>query len=110
MSASSTIGGGPASDALHQAVDGIGGSVADLTGEMGIDLGGARAGVAEVLLDQPGVETVLEQVSGVAVPQRVNVGTLADAALFEGAPEGFLQGGPIDGRRGRSGCRSSRGR
>jgi hypothetical protein len=39
-----------ASAALHEPVDGIGGGLADLPGEVGVDGGGLRALVSEVLL------------------------------------------------------------
>ena len=40
-------------------------------GHMGINLGGADAGVAEQFLDDPQVGAVLEQVRGKAVPEHV---------------------------------------
>ncbi len=81
---------GVASDALPEAVDGIEGVVADYAGEVGVDRGGTRAGMAEILLDQPELDASFEEVGGVGMPQRMDVGAFMDAALFQGPLEGFL--------------------
>jgi len=85
-------GGNPwRSAALHQPVDGVSCGVANLPGEVGVDGSSAGAGVAEVLLDQSQVDTILEQMGGVGVAQGVDVGALVDAALFHGVAEGTLE-------------------
>jgi hypothetical protein len=53
---------------VHQALDRIARRVTDLAGQMGVDGGGARAAVAEVVLNDPQIDPVLEQVGGVGVP------------------------------------------
>ena len=69
---------------------------------MGINGGGGRIGMAEVDLDLAEVFTLLQQMSGVAVAQTVDMAGLLDAALFESQAEGALQGGAMDGFGGGS--------
>src|ERR1051326_5421105 len=68
------------SGALHQAIDRVSCSVANLPRHMGVDGGGLKAGMAEVLLDQAQVDTVLEQMGGIGMPQGVNVSALVQTA------------------------------
>lgn len=70
---------------LHEAVDGVEGVVADLTGEVGIEDGGPETGMAEVFLNQLELDTRLEKVSGIGVAQGVDVGPLADTARLQGS-------------------------
>jgi len=85
------------SEALHQAVDGIAGGLVDLLGEVGVDLGGSDAGMAEVDLDDAGIRVVFEQVSRVGMSQGVHVSALVNATELEGAAEGALEAGAGDG-------------
>src|ERR1044071_1865516 len=79
------------SASLHQAIDGISCSVTNLPGQMGVDGGRARAGMAEVLLDEAEIDTVFEQVGGVGVAQGVDVGALIQTAPLDGVTESALQ-------------------
>ena len=88
---------GVASDALDEAVDRIESGVADFTGEMSVDRGGTRAGMAEILLDQLELDAGFKEVGCVGMSKRMNVGALMDAALFQGPLEGFLQAVAADG-------------
>jgi hypothetical protein len=81
MSASSHgRGSGWRSEGLDEAFDGIQGGVADFPGEVGVESSGARAGVAEVFLDQPELDAGLQEVDGVGMAEGVDVGTLGEAA------------------------------
>jgi len=64
--------------------------------QMGIHLGGAGAAVPEVLLDDPEVHPRFQQMGGVGVPQRMDVGPLGDPGPQEGPPEGALEAAPSD--------------
>ncbi len=79
------------SEALHQPVDRIDGGLADLRREVGIDLRGPGARVAEVGLDEAEIHAGFEQMGRVGVPQRVDVGPLVHAALLAGPDKGRLQ-------------------
>jgi len=63
------------------------------TGQVGIDGGDDWALVAEVDLDLTEVLALFQQVSGVGMAQRVNVGVLFDTAGLEREAEGPLQRG-----------------
>ena len=82
---------------LHQAIDGVFCRVANLPSEMSVDGGSARAGMAEVLLDESEIDAVLEQVSGIGVTQGVDVSALVQAAPLDGVSEGALQTVASDG-------------
>jgi hypothetical protein len=56
------------SETLHQLVQRIGESGEHFTGQMGVQLRGARAAVAEVVLDDAQVEAGLQQMSGIGMP------------------------------------------
>lgn len=66
------------------------------TGQMRVDRGDHRAGVAEIDLDLTQVLALFEQVRGVGMAQGMDVGVLFDAAGFERQAEGALQGGALD--------------
>ena len=70
--------------------------------EMRVERGGAEAGVAEVVLNEGEGDARFEEMRGVAVAERMHMGALVHAALFDRAPEGALQRGPGDGRRGKN--------
>ena len=71
------------------------------TGQVGVDDGSHRAPMAEVDLDLAEVLALLQQVSGVAVPQGVDVRVLGDAAGLKGQAEGALESGAAHGPGGR---------
>ena len=75
------------SEPLHQPIDRIDGGLAHLRREMGVDLRGPGARVAQIHLDDAKVHSGFQQVGGVGVPQRVHVRALVDAALPEGPDE-----------------------
>ena len=77
------------SDALHELVQRIGQGGPHLPRQMRVDLGGAGAAVAQVLLDDPQVPG-LQQVGGVRMAQGVDMGALVDATLLQGPAEGTL--------------------
>ena len=68
---------------------------------MRVERGGAEAGVPEVVLNEREGDARFEEMRGVAVPERMHMGALVHAALFDRAPEGALQRGPRDRRRGK---------
>jgi len=70
--------------------------------QVGIDDGGNGAFVAEVDLNLAKVLTLFEQVGGVGVPQRMDMGLLFNAAGIEGQAESTLEGGAAH-RLGRGG-------
>ena len=82
---------------------------AEFAGEVGVDGGGAEAGVPEGLLDEREGDARFEEMRRVAVAQGMDVGALVDAALFHGAHEGALQAGARDGRCGGNGGRRTLG-
>lgn len=63
------------------------------TGQMSVDGGGDGTSVSEIDLYLAQVFTSFEQMSGVGVPQGVDVGDLFDAAFFESLAEGQLECG-----------------
>ena len=69
----STMAGPPS---LEEAVGGLTQEETELVpqrlGQMGVDLGGSQARMAEQDLDEPDVHAALEQVSGEAMTQRLN--------------------------------------
>ena len=73
------------------------------TGQVGVDDGGQGALMAEVDLDLAEVLALFQQVGGVRMTQRVDVGTLGDAAGFQGEAKGALEGGAAHRLRG-GGC------
>ena len=74
--------------------------------EMRGERGGAEAGVAEVILNEREGDAGFAEMRGVAVPERMHIGALVHAALFDRACERALQRGPDDG--GRVGTRCGR--
>jgi len=62
-------------------------------GEVSVDGGGLRAGVAQVFLDQSEIDAGFEQVGGVTVAERVDVGALVDAARLDRSHERALETG-----------------
>lgn len=73
------------------------------TGQVGIDDGGDGAFVAEVDLNLAEVFALFEQVGGVRVTQRMDVGQLFDAAGFEGQAKAALESAARHGFGGRAG-------
>ena len=59
--------------------------VAQFPREVRVDRGGAHAAVAEIFLNELQCYAGFEEVRGVAVAQRVDVSTLVDAGLPNGA-------------------------
>ncbi len=62
-------------------------------GQMGVDLCGTQAGVAEQDLDEADVDAALQQVCGEAVTQRVRPKVAIKAALVPRLDEGGACGG-----------------
>jgi hypothetical protein len=65
--------------------------------DVGVDLGGLRAGVAEELLDVAEVGAGLEEVGGEAVAEGVGTGVGGDAGFAAGGGDDVLGG--ADGER-----------
>src|SRR5437867_13161323 len=85
------------SEPFHQSVDGVAGGLVDLLCEMRVDLSGSQTAVPEVDLDDATIGAVFEEVGGVGMSERVDVGSFDDAAELEGAAEGALEAAVRDG-------------
>ena len=72
-------------------------------GQVGIDDGGEGAFVAEVDLNLAEVFALFEQVGGVRVAERVDMGVFFDAAGFEGQTETTLESATGHGLGGGAG-------
>ena len=68
-----------------------------VTGDVGVDFGGADGGVAEEFLDDAQVGAVLEQVGGEAVPEHVGGDVPFHAGVADAVFDALPQG---DGRKG----------
>lgn len=77
----------------HQVIDRRERGVAKLAREVRVDRGRARAFVPELLLDELEGDPGFQEMRGVAMAERVDMGTLVDAALLHGSPEGALETG-----------------
>ena len=62
-----------------------------------IDHGGVQAAMTEVLLDAADVYPGLQQMSGIAVPERMNGDAFCDVKLFQYPLQGALHGGLCHG-------------
>ena len=58
----------------------------DLAGHVGIDVGGGNAAMAEQILDDPDVFTVLQKVGGIGMAQGMGSGGFVDAASVGALP------------------------
>ncbi len=76
---------------FHQSVDRVLGGGPNVAGQVGVDLGGPGTGVAEERLDQAKIDTVFEQVGGVAVAQGVHVSLLVNTGRITSTAERRLQ-------------------
>jgi hypothetical protein len=88
---------GPESEVLHELVERIGQRGLHLAGQVGVDLGGAGAPVAQVFLNDPEVDPRFQQMRGVGVAQRANVSLPGDAGALLGPTEGALEAAAGDG-------------
>jgi hypothetical protein len=75
-------------------------------GQVRVEGGDGRIGVAEIDLELTEVLPVLKKIGGVGMAQRVHVRVFFDAAGLESQAEASLQGGPTQraGSGGRSGA------
>ena len=83
-------------EAVHQVLDRIDGAAFHLGGEVRVERGGLRARVAQVGLNQAEVDARFEQMGGVRVAQRVDVGALGHAGPEHRAMERGLEAGAGD--------------
>ena len=84
-------------EADHQAIDGIGRGLLHLRGEVGVERGGLGARVAEIGLDEPEIDSGLEQMGGVGVAEGMHMSPFVDAAVQQGSMERGLEAGARDG-------------
>jgi hypothetical protein len=63
----------------------------DLSGHMGIDVGGNDTAMAKEILDDADILTIFQQMRGVGVTKRMRGGGFDDAALLERFLECALQ-------------------
>ena len=77
------------------------GSVSEIGINRSVVRGADGRGVAQVDLELAEVFALLQQVGGIAVAQRMNVGGLFDAAGAEGLAKAALKGGAVHGLGGR---------
>ena len=68
----------------------LGGHLLGFGGQVGIEGGGFGGVMAEILLDEPEVDTGFQQVGGVGVAQGVDAGFLAEAAGPKSGAKGIL--------------------
>ncbi len=66
-------------------------SFVQLTSQVGIDCGSLRRVVPQIGLDEAQVDATFQQVSGIAVPQRMNMGLFTDPGLVNRAVQRGLQ-------------------
>ncbi len=77
-------------EAVHEAIDDAGGPAFSHLGQMGIDGRGLRRVVAEILLHQPEIDTLLDEMCGVRMAQGAHRCSLVDLALAQGGFESGL--------------------
>lgn len=75
---------------LHEAIDEITGLQLSHFGQMGIDGGCFRSGMAEVLLDLSEIDTVFQEVGGIGMSRCMDGGFLMDTTLMKGGAESIL--------------------
>lgn len=85
------------SEVLHELIERIGQSRPNLRGQMRIDLRGARAAVSEILLNDPQIDSCLQQMGGIGMPQRMDVSIFADTCRLAGAMKRHSQIRSMDG-------------
>lgn len=73
------------SEVLHELIERIRQSGPNLRGQMRVNLRAARTAVSEILLNDPQIDACLQQMSGIGMPQRMNVSIFADTRGFAGA-------------------------
>src|SRR5512144_2014235 len=75
---------------LHQMIERVGDGGAHLARQMCVARGGARTTMAQKLLNQPQVNTRLQQVRRIRMPQRVHMGALPEATGLPGRVKRIL--------------------
>ena len=83
-------------EAVHQVLDRIDRPACHLGGEVRVERGGLGARVAQIGLNQSEVDARFEQMGGVRMSKRVNVGALGHAGSEHRAMERGLQAGAGD--------------
>jgi hypothetical protein len=82
---------------VHEVVDGLKGCIFALGREVSVNGGSGGSAVAEVVLDKPEIDSCLQQMSSVAVPERMDTGILIDFAFLECIFENEPYTGPWHG-------------
>lgn len=75
---------------LHEAIDEITGLELSQFGQMGINGGCFRSGMAEVLLDLSEIDAVFQKIGGIGMSQSVDGGFFMDTTLMKGSAESIL--------------------
>src|SRR5450759_810607 len=78
------------SEVFHQVVERVSLGGPHGAGQMGVKSRSARTAMAQVVLNQPQVNACFQQVRSVGMSQRMDMGSLVDAALLPGALESTL--------------------
>ena len=81
----------PVSEVFHEFIEGIGLSIANLPGQVGVDRGSFGAVVTEIVLNQTQVNASFHQMGRVAMPQRVHVRVFGNAGFLPCPVKGALQ-------------------
>src|SRR6267142_7103467 len=79
------------SEVCHQVVERRSQRCPHFPGQMRVDGSGARTAMAQVVLNDPQVESHFQQMGGVGMSQRMHVRALGDTAAFERRAESTLQ-------------------